>query len=216
MDYLSNLFNLIIHLDKSILVLTNQYHQYIYAILFMVIFCETGLVVTPFLPGDSLLFIAGSIAALGNLDIYTLIIVIFVAVFLGDNTNFFIGKFIGEHLFKNPNSTIFRQDLLQRTHLFYEKHGRKTIILARFVPLIRTFAPFVAGIGHMQYAKFIGFSLAGSALWITILLGGGYWFGNLPLIKAHLSLVIMVIVVVSLLPALQMIISELRAYKKTN
>lgn len=216
MDYLINLFNMIIHLDKSILVLTNEYHQYIYAILFMVIFCETGLVVTPFLPGDSLLFIAGSIAAVGNLDIYTLIIVIFVAVFLGDNSNFFIGKFIGEHLFKNPKSKIFRQDLLQKTHLFYEKHGRKTIILARFVPLIRTFAPFVAGLGHMQYSKFIGFSLTGSVLWITVLLGGGYWFGNLPIIKTHLSLVIMVIVIISLLPALQIIINELRVYKKTK
>lgn len=216
MDYLFNLFNLIIHLDKSILVLTNEYHQYIYAILFVVIFCETGLVVTPFLPGDSLLFIAGGIAALGNLDIYTLIIVIFVAVFLGDNTNFFIGKFIGEHLFKNPKSKIFRQDLLHKTHLFYERHGRKTIILARFVPLIRTFAPFVAGLGHMQYAKFIGFSLTGSVLWITVLLGGGFWFGNLPLIKTHLSLVIMVIVILSLLPAVHIIINEFRVCKKTK
>ena len=143
--------DLILHLDKYLAIALANYHTYIYMIIFVVIFCETGLVITPFLPGDSLLFIAGSLAVSGGMNIYILAITIFVATFCGDNCNFFIGKFIGERLFKNPQSKIFRRDILQKTHDFYEKNGRMTIIVARFVPLIRTFAPFVAGLGKMHY-----------------------------------------------------------------
>jgi membrane-associated protein len=186
----------------------NAYHSYFYVILFLVIFCETGLVVTPFLPGDSLLFLAGGLAGSGNLSFMILAFTIFAAAFLGDNCNFFIGKFIGETLFKNPKSKIFRQDILKRTHEFYERNGHKTVVLARFVPLIRTFAPFVAGVGYMKYSRFIGFSILGSFLWVMILLGGGYLFGNLPLIKSHLSLVILIVLVASVLPIIKIVYDE--------
>jgi len=204
---------LILHLDTYLVQVVNTYHHYFYVILFLIIFCETGLVVTPFLPGDSLLFLAGGLAANGSLEFYILIITIFVAAFLGDNSNFFIGKFLGDTLFKNPRSKIFRRDILKKTHDFYEHHGRKTVIIARFVPLIRTFAPFVAGIGHMQYMRFIGFSLIGSLLWTGIFLGGGYWFGNVPIIRTHLSIVILVVMLLSIIPIIKMLVSEIRQSK---
>lgn len=205
--------HLILHLDKYLGEVVNTYHNFFYAILFIVIFCETGLVVTPFLPGDSLLFVAGGLAAAGNLDFSILALTIFVAAFLGDNSNFFIGKFLGETLFKNPNSKIFRRDILNKTHDFYERHGRKTVVIARFIPLIRTFAPFVAGIGKMRYSSFIGFSLFGSLLWVTIFLGGGYLFGNIPVIKNHLSLIILVVMFISVLPVIKMIWDEIKLRK---
>lgn len=164
MEYL----NLVLHLDKYLPSLINQYHAYIYVILFIIIFCETGLVATPFLPGDSLLFVAGGIAATGQLDFIILAIIIFSAAFCGDNSNFFIGKLIGKNLFKNPKSKLFRQDLLKKTHDFYQRHGKSAVIIARFIPLIRTFTPFVAGVGHMQYTNFILFSCIGSILWVSI------------------------------------------------
>jgi membrane-associated protein len=206
--------DLILHLDKYLIDVVNLYHNYFYIILFLVIFCETGLVVTPFLPGDSLLFVAGSLAATGSLDPWILAITICAAAFLGDNSNFFIGKFLGEHLFKNPQSKIFRREILEKTHDFYAHHGGKTVIIARFLPLIRTFAPFVAGIGHMRYLRFISFSLIGSLLWVSIFLGGGYLFGNIPIIRAHLSLIILVVMVLSLIPILKMIVDELNYNKK--
>lgn len=199
---------LVLHLDKYLYEVVNTYHFYFYAILFLVIFCETGLVITPFLPGDSLLFLAGGLAGSGNLEFTILAMTIFAAAFLGDNCNFFVGKFIGEHLFKNPKSKIFRQDILKRTHEFYERNGHKTVVLARFVPLIRTFVPFVAGIGYMRYSRFIGFSFLGSFIWVAVLLGGGYLFGNLPIIKSHLSLVILIVLVVSVLPIIKIIYDE--------
>ena len=202
--------DLILHLDTYLAIIVTSYHTYIYIIIFLVIFCETGLVITPFLPGDSLLFIAGSLAASGNMSFITLAITIFVAAFCGDNVNFFIGKFIGNKLFTNPKSLIFRRDILDKTHAFYEKHGRKTIIIARFIPLIRTFAPFVAGLGHMRYNKFISVSLFASFLWVAILLGGGYLFGNIPIIKSHTALLILIIMVISVLPAIKIIIDEIR------
>jgi membrane-associated protein len=207
------LINIILHLDKYLLEVVNTYHNYFYIILFIVIFCETGLVVTPFLPGDSLLFLAGGLAGAGNLEFFVLAITIIVAAFCGDNCNFFIGKFLGEKLFSNPKSKIFRHDILRKTHDFYERHGRKTIILARFVPLIRTFAPFVAGLGYMPYSRFIGFSFIGSILWVTILLGGGFLFGNLPFIKQHLSLIILLVVILSVLPIVKMVYDEIK-YRK--
>jgi membrane-associated protein len=170
-----------------------------------VIFCETGLVVTPFLPGDSLLFVAGAFAGAGQLHIGVLIVILILAAFLGDNTNFIFGKFVGDKLFSNPNSEIFRRDILAKTHEFYERHGSKAIIIARFIPLVRTFAPFVAGLGHMTYRKFVSFSLIASLLWVVIFLCGGFLFGNIPVIKEHMSLIIMAVMVISVLPALKMI-----------
>lgn len=207
---------LILHLDKYLGEVVTLYHNYFYVILFLVIFCETGLVVTPFLPGDSLLFVAGSLAASGHLDFSILALTIFAAAFLGDNSNFFIGKLLGESLFKNPNSKIFRQDILAKTHDYYERHGRKTVIIARFIPLIRTFAPFVAGVGSMQYKRFISFSILGSLLWVSIFLGGGYLFGNIPLVKAHLSSIIILVMFISVLPMIKMIWDEMRHNKKSK
>ena len=204
---------LILHLDKYLGDVVNQYHNFFYAILFLVIFAETGLVVTPFLPGDSLLFVAGGLAASGHLDFTILAATIFAAAFLGDNSNFFVGKFLGETLFKNPNSKIFRRDILNKTHDFYERTGRKTVIIARFLPLIRTFAPFVAGVGHMKYSRFIGFSLVGSFLWVGIFLGGGFMFGNIPFVKTHLSVIILIVMILSVLPIVKMVLDEVKLNK---
>ena len=204
---------LILHLDKYLVDVVNQYNNYFYIILFWVIFAETGLVITPFLPGDSLLFVAGGIAASGGLNFNILAITIFVAAFVGDNSNFFIGKYLGIKLFKNPNSKIFRRDILSKTHDFYERHGCKTVVIARFLPLIRTFAPFVAGIGKMQYPSFIGFSILGSFLWVSIFLGGGFLFGNISVVKNHLSIIILVVMVLSVLPIIKMIIDEIKLSK---
>ena len=205
--------HLILHLDKYLGDVVSQYHNFFYVILFLVIFAETGLVVTPFLPGDSLLFVAGGLAASGHLDFAILALVIFLAAFLGDNSNFLIGKFLGEALFKNPNSKIFRRDILDKTHDFYERHGRKTVIIARFIPLVRTFAPFVAGVGHMKYSRFIGFSLVGSFLWVSIFLGGGFLFGNIPFVKEHLSVIIILVMFISVLPVFKMIFDEIKLKK---
>jgi membrane-associated protein len=200
-----DIINIILHLDKYIGVVLENYHSYFYILFFLVIFCETGLVVTPFLPGDSLLFVAGAFAGAGQLHIGVLIVILILAAFLGDNTNFIFGKFVGDKLFSNPNSKIFRRDILVKTHEFYEKHGSKAIIIARFIPLVRTFAPFVAGLGHMTYRKFVSYSLIASLLWVIIFLCGGFLFGNIPLIKQHMSLIIMAVMVISVLPALKMI-----------
>jgi membrane-associated protein len=209
-----DLIQLILHLDKYLVDVVNTYHNYFYALLFIVIFCETGLVVTPFLPGDSLLFLAGGLAGAGSLNFFALVLTIFIAAFLGDNCNFFVGRFLGERLFKNPNSKIFRRDILLRTHDFYERHGRKTVVIARFIPLIRTFAPFVAGLGSMNYARFLGFSLFGSCLWVIILLGGGYLFGNLPFVQSHLSVIILLVMIVSFLPVFKIVYDEVKGNKK--
>jgi membrane-associated protein len=202
---------LILHLDQYIAQVVSTYHYYFYALLFIVIFCETGLVITPFLPGDSLLFVAGSLAAAGSLNFTILVVAIVSAAFLGDNCNFFIGRFFGTHLFNNPNSKIFRRDILEKTHAFYEHHGRKTIILARFIPLIRTFAPFVAGLGDMPYSRFIGFSLFASILWVVLFLGSGYLFGNLPFIRTHMSIFMLLVAILSIIPIIKMVINEIKA-----
>lgn len=199
------LINIILHLDKYIGVVLANYHEYFYLLFFLVVYAETGLVVTPFLPGDSLLFVAGAFAGAGQLHIGVLALILILAAFLGDNTNFFVGKFIGQKLFSNPNSKIFRKDILDKTHEFYEKHGSKAIIIARFIPLVRTFAPFVAGVGQMTYRKFLLFSIIASLLWVVIFLFGGFLFGNIPVIKEHMSLIILAVMVISVLPALKMI-----------
>lgn len=202
--------HLILHLDKYIETVVATYHNYFYLLLFVVIFCETGLVVTPFLPGDSLLLVTGGLAGTGNLNLVILAVIIFSAAFLGDNSNFLIGRTLGNRLFKNPNSKIFRRDILDKTHDFYEHHGTKTVVIARFIPLMRTFAPFVAGIAQMKYLRFISFSFIGSFLWVTIFLGGGFLFGNLPAVKNHLSLIILGVMIISIIPMLKIIISEIQ------
>ncbi|MFJ9992863.1 DedA family protein [Pseudomonas putida] len=195
-----NPLDLILHLDAYLDLLVTNYGPWIYAILFAVIFCETGLVVMPFLPGDSLLFIAGAVAAGGGMDPVLLAGLLMVAAILGDSTNYVIGRTAGERLFRDPNSKIFRRDYLQRTHEFYARHGGKTVTLARFLPILRTFAPFVAGIAHMHYPRFLGFSVAGTLLWVGGLVTLGYFFGNVPFIKQHLSLMVVAIIVLSLVP----------------
>ncbi|AOS40986.1 hypothetical protein A0U95_20075 [Pseudomonas brassicacearum] len=206
MDF--NPLDLILHLDVYLDMLVTNYGTWVYAILFLVIFCETGLVVTPFLPGDSLLFIAGAVAAGGAMDPLLLAGLLMLAAILGDSTNYLIGRTAGEKLFSNPNSKIFRRDYLQQTHDFYDKHGGKTVTLARFLPIIRTFAPFVAGVGKMNYLRFFGFSVLGTVLWVGGLVTLGYFFGNVPFIKQNLSLLVVGIILVSLLP---MIISLVRS-----
>jgi membrane-associated protein len=198
MDF--NPLDLILHLDVYLDLLVTNYGTWVYAILFLVIFCETGLVVMPFLPGDSLLFIAGAVAAGGGMDPLLLAGLLMAAAILGDSTNYIIGRTAGDKLFSNPNSKIFRRDYLTRTHEFYDRHGGKTVTLARFLPIIRTFAPFVAGVGKMHYPRFLGFSVLGSVLWVGSLVALGYFFGNIPFIKKNLTLLVLVIILISLLP----------------
>lgn len=195
-----NPIDLVLHLDQYLNLLVTNYGTWIYAILFLVIFCETGLVVTPFLPGDSLLFIAGAVCANGAMDPVLLALLLMSAAILGDSTNYLIGRTTGERLFSRPNSKIFRRDYLERTHEFYDRHGGKTVTLARFLPIVRTFAPFVAGVGRMPYGRFVAFSVAGSILWVGGLVTLGYFFGNVPFIKQNLSLLVIGIILLSLLP----------------
>jgi len=206
MDF--NPLDLILHLDVYLDMLVTNYGTWVYAILFLVIFCETGLVVMPFLPGDSLLFIAGAVAAGGGMDPVLLAGLLMAAAILGDSTNYIIGRTAGDKLFSNPNSKIFRRDYLEKTHEFYERHGGKTVTLARFLPIIRTFAPFVAGLGKMPYLRFVSFSVLGSILWVGGLVALGFFFGNIPFIKKNLTLLVLAIIVISLLP---MIIGLIRS-----
>ena len=191
---------IILHLDVYLDMLVRDYGVWIYAILFLVIFCETGLVVMPFLPGDSLLFIAGAVAAGGGMDPVLLGGLLMLAAILGDSTNYVIGRTAGERLFSNPDSKIFRRDYLQKTHDFYDRHGGKTVTMARFLPIIRTFAPFVAGVARMPYPRFFGFSVFGTILWVGGLVTLGYFFGNVPFIKKNLSLLVVGIILLSLVP----------------
>jgi membrane-associated protein len=204
-----NILHLIFHLDIYITQILNIYHNYFYLILFLVIFAETGLVVTPFLPGDSLLFIAGSIATLGQLNLALLIIIVIIAAFCGDTCNFFIGKYVGTKLFSNPKSKIFNTKLLYKTHEFYMLYGKKTIIFARFIPLIRTFTPFVAGISRISYKFFLLFSILASSLWVFVFVTSGFLFGQIPFIKHNISLFIMFIVLLSVIPIISFVIKEI-------
>lgn len=197
-----NPVDIFLHLDIYLAQLVANYGTWVYVILFAVIYCETGLVVMPFLPGDSLLFMAGAVAATGGMDPYLLAGTLMAAAILGDSTNYFVGRFIGEKLFANPDSKIFRRDYLDRTHAFYERHGGKTVTLARFVPIVRTFAPFVAGVGEMPYLRFLGFSVLGTLLWVGGLVTAGYLFGNIPFIKQNLNVIAVVGVLAALLPTL--------------
>ncbi|OQP32477.1 MULTISPECIES: DedA family protein [Pantoea] len=202
MEFVHFLVDFILHIDVHLAELVAQYGIWIYAILFLILFCETGLVVTPFLPGDSLLFVAGALAALpGNdLNVHLMAALLVVAAVLGDAVNYTIGRLFGERLFSNPNSRLFRRSYLDKTHAFYDRHGGKTIILARFVPIVRTFAPFVAGMGHMSYRHFALFNVAGALAWVLLFSYAGYLFGDLPVVQENLKLLIVGIIVVSVLP----------------
>lgn len=200
-DFFQTLFDLLRDPYNGLIGLIAKYDTFIYVILFLIVFAETGLVFAPLLPGDSLLFAAGAIAAADNapLNITTLIILLFCAVFLGDNTNYFVGKFLGGKVYER-NYKFFKREYLDRTNQFYEKHGGKTVIMARFVPIVRTFAPFVAGVGAMKYPRFIFNSILGSILWINVCLWAGYFFGNIPWVKANFEKVVLLIIFVSILP----------------
>ncbi len=189
-----------LHLDKHLSALIQQFGAWTYAILFVVIFVETGLVIMPFLPGDSLLFAAGTFAALGAFDLGWLLLVLAAAAVIGDTVNYWIGHFVGPKVFTREKSRFFKKEYLDRTHAFYEKHGGKTIIIARFVPIIRTFAPFVAGIGRMSYGRFIAFNVFGGVGWVVLLTSAGYFFGNIPFVKANFSLAILAIILISTVP----------------
>ena len=193
------IIDLFLHLDVHLADAIAQYGVWTYVLLFAIVYCETGLIVTPFLPGDSLLFAAGSLAALGSFGLALLAGILIAAAFLGDVTNYSVGRFLGQRLFKG-NSRFLKQENLDRTHLFYEKHGSKALIMARFVPIIRTFAPFVAGIGRMRYARFLTFSILASLLWVSICVGSGFLFGNIPVVKRNFSVVILAIIAISLIP----------------
>lgn len=216
MRFLIKLFDIAVHLDRYLGDIINQFGIWTYLILFAVIFSETGFVVTPFFPGDSLLFAAGAVAALGGLNVFWLFLLLSLAAFLGNTTNYWIGYKVGPGVFKKENSRFFKKEYLDKTHNFYEKHGGKTIIIARFLPIIRTFAPFVAGIGRMTYLKFTIYSLIGSVLWVALFLFGGYYFGNLPVVKRNFSLVIVAIIFVSLLPAMIGFIRSRKQRMKIN
>lgn len=211
MELITYLVNVVMHLDSHLLALTQQYGIWIYAILFAIIFSETGLVIFPFLPGDSLLFVAGALCGIGALDISMLLPLLMLAAFLGDNTNYWTGRLIGKRLVKLGNSRFIKHEHLDKTHDFYKKHGGKTIIFARFLPIVRTFAPFVAGIARMHYRLFMMFSAAGSVVWIAFFVIGGFFLGNIPVIKDNLTLMILTIVFVSLVPAMLEFIRHRRA-----
>ncbi len=206
MDIVLSLWDIAVHLDRHLAVLLAQYGTWIYLLLFVIIFCETGLVVTPFLPGDSLLFVAGALWAATSMDAHVLALTLIAAAVLGDNVNYWIGRYIGPRVFRWENSRFFNARALEGTHKFYARHGGKTVIIARWLPLVRTFAPFVAGVGRMAYLRFLAFSVAGGSLWVLSLVYIGVFFGNLPVVKQNLTAAILVIVAVSLAPlALQFV-----------
>lgn len=202
MEFIRFVIDFILHIDVHLAELVAQYGVWVYGILFLILFCETGLVVTPFLPGDSLLFVAGALASLpsNDINVHIMVALMVTAAILGDAINYTIGRVFGEKLFSNPDSKIFRRSYLDKTHQFYEKHGGKAIILARFVPIIRTFAPFVAGMGKMSYRHFVAYNVIGALVWVLLFTYAGYWFGNMPFVQDNLKLLIVAIIVVSILP----------------
>ncbi len=202
MDLLVQFIDIILHLDKHLAELIIHYGVWIYGILFLIIFCETGLIVTPFLPGDSLLFVTGTLAATGALDIHLLVIMLIAAALLGDNVNYTVGRTLGMRLFKNEKSRIFNRAHLLRANTFYERHGGKTIIIARYLPIIRTYVPFVAGAAQMPYRRYIFFCIAGAILWVCSVSYAGYFFGNIPFIKNNLSIIILCLVIIPAIPAM--------------
>ncbi len=201
MEFLALLWDVAVHLDKHLAALLAQYGAWVYGLLFVIVFCETGLVVTPFLPGDSLLFVAGALAAAGGMDVMVLDATLIAAAVLGNSVNYSVGRCLGPKVFQWEDSRFFNKRALEKTHAFYERHGGKTIVITRFLPILRTFAPFVAGIARMSHGRFQAFNIAGGVLWVVSLTLAGFWFGNLPLVKNNLTAVILAIVVVSMVPA---------------
>ena len=211
---LTTFFYSLLALDQSVASLAAQYGPWIYALLFLIIFAETGLVVFPFLPGDSILFIAGTVVATADLNIHTLVIVLTAAAILGDTVNYSVGHYIGPKIFDRPDSRWFKQEHLRRTQRFYDKYGGITIIIGRFVPIIRTFAPFLAGVAGMSYRRFLAFNVIGAVAWIASLTYAGYLFGNIPWVKQNLTLIVFAIVVVSLIPAVTTFVKEHRGSRR--
>ncbi|KZL91739.1 DedA family protein [Clostridium magnum] len=210
MSIVGTLINVILHLDKYLNVILQNYGIWTYAIIFLIIFCETGLVITPFLPGDSILFAAGALAAMGSIDIFILFIVFYIAAVVGDTVNYFIGKKIGNKILEKEDIKYINKEYLNKAHRFYEKNGSMTIVLGRFIPIIRTFVPFVAGIGEMNYFQFIVYNVMGGFVWVSIFLWGGFFFGDLPFIKHNFSYVLTAIIIISLIPAVVTFIKEKR------
>lgn len=217
---MADLFNFfidfILHIDEHLVEIVTDYRSWTYAILFLIIFCETGLVITPFLPGDSLLFAAGAVAAMeGNpLNILYLVPLCLAAAFIGDNTNYTIGRYLGNRVYEK-NYKLIKRKYLDQTHAFYEKHGGVTLIIARFMPIIRTFAPFVAGVGTMKYRRFLMFCIIGNLIWVNIFSFAGYFFGNIPFVKQNFSLVVLAIIFVSFVPPIYAFIKQFFFSKKT-
>ncbi len=209
---LSIILDFILHLDKYLTFLTQEYGLLVYILLFLIIFCETGLVIMPFLPGDSLLFAAGALAATGSLNVTILFALLFIAAVLGDTINYWVGSKLGPHLAKGGHIKFIKEKHLEKTRQFYAKHGNKTIVLARFVPIVRTFAPFVAGVGAMEYSHFILYNILGGLLWVSLFVFGGFLFGNVPIIKENFSLVILGIIFTSFIP----VIIEVIKHKKNK
>jgi len=211
MDLLPQLLDLVLHLDAHLAAFVAEYGAWVYALLFAIVFMETGLVVTPFLPGDTLLFVAGAVAAAGGMDLPWLMATLIAAALCGDNVNFWVGRLLGPRIFRHESNRWLKRENLERTHSFMERHGLKAIVIARFVPLVRTFMPFACGIGRLSYPRFIGFSLLGAVLWVGLLVPAGFLFGNLAWIKANLTAVILLIVLLSLSPGLLQYLRQRRA-----
>jgi len=202
MEIVAALWDLALHLDRHLAAFVAQHGVWVYALLFVIVFCETGLVVTPFLPGDSLLFVVGALAAAGGMDLRTVMAVLILAALCGDNVNYWIGRWVGPRIFQSRESRWLNPKHLERTHAFYERHGGKTIVIARFVPIVRTYVPFVAGLGAMPYLRFLAFSVVGALLWVVSLCLAGYFFGNLPIVRDNLTVVILAIVLLSISPGI--------------
>jgi membrane-associated protein len=201
MDLVMMLIDFVLHIDRHLRTLCADYGTWVYVILFVIVFCETGLVVTPFLPGDSLLFAVGSMAAIGALDLVGVMLILIVAAILGDTVNYSAGHYVGPKVFHEDHGRFLNKEYLLRTHRFYERHGGKTIVIARFLPIIRTFAPFVAGIGSMSYPRFLFFNVFGGVLWVLLFVLSGYWFGNMPVVQKNFSLVILALVLIPAIPS---------------
>lgn len=208
MNLISKFMDIILHLDKYLSVITANYGIWIYAVLFIIIFLETGLVITPFLPGDSIIFASGALAAIGAMNIVSLLIIFYVAAVLGDTANYYIGKKIGSGIMEKDNVKFINKNYLIKANNYYEKHGAITIVLSRFIPIIRTFAPFVAGIAKMNYRSFIRYNLIGGASWVLLFLLGGFALGNLPIVKNNFSIIVIAIIIISIIPAIVTFIKE--------
>jgi membrane-associated protein len=211
MELITFAWDFLVHLDRHLAAFLAQYGTWVYALLFMIIFCETGFVVTPFLPGDSLLFVVGALAATGGLSLGLVIVLLVSAALLGDNTNYWAGRWLGPRVFRWQDSIFFNRKHLDRTHAFYEKHGGKTIVIARFMPFVRTFAPFVAGVARMPYLRYLAFCIGGALFWVVSLTMLGYFFGNIPIVKRNLSAMIFGIIGLSLLPMVLAYLKSKRA-----